>query len=85
VLTKVDADLAPSAEQSTAQGRFCAAVFIRQGWPQAMSHLPWIDDQAPCQSGFSQLAPNRKTAFRFLGQVWWDPGRPRRSHRMLQQ
>ena len=23
-------------------------IFIRQGWPQAMSHLPWIGGQAPC-------------------------------------
>jgi hypothetical protein len=23
-------------------------IFIRQGWPQAMSHLPWIGSQAPC-------------------------------------
>ena len=38
VLTKVDADLAPSAEQSTARGRFVPPIFIPQGWPQAMSH-----------------------------------------------
>ena len=42
VLTKVDADLAPSAEQSTAQGRVVLRIFIRHGWPQAMSHLSAI-------------------------------------------
>ena len=36
---QVDADLASSAEQSTAQRPCRAAIFIRQGWPQAMSHL----------------------------------------------
>ena len=40
VLTKVDADLALSAEQSTAQGNSVLPIFIPQGWPQAMSHLP---------------------------------------------
>jgi len=37
VLAKVDADPALSAEQSTAQGRVVLPIFIRQGWPQAMS------------------------------------------------
>jgi hypothetical protein len=37
VLTKVDADPALSAEQSTAQSRVVLPIFIRQEWPQAMS------------------------------------------------
>jgi hypothetical protein len=41
VLTKVDADLASSAEQWTAQGPVVLPVFIRQGWLEAMIHLPW--------------------------------------------
>jgi hypothetical protein len=53
VLTKVDADLAPSAEQWTAQGPFHAAIFIRQGWPQAMSHLSGFCTRA-C---FPRIAP----------------------------
>jgi hypothetical protein len=40
VLTKVDADLALSAEQWTARGRVVLPIFIPQGWPPAMSHLP---------------------------------------------
>jgi hypothetical protein len=40
VLTKVDADPALSAEQSRPKGRLVLPIFIRQGWPQAMSHLP---------------------------------------------
>jgi len=40
VLTKVDADLALSAEQSTAQGPCRAANLHPSGWPPAMSHLP---------------------------------------------
>jgi hypothetical protein len=48
VLTKVDADLALSAERSTAQGRFVLPIFIRQGWPQAMIHLPWNHPKPLC-------------------------------------
>jgi hypothetical protein len=43
VLTKVDADVAPSAEQSTAQGHGVLPIFIPQGWPQAMNHLSGIE------------------------------------------
>src|SRR5829696_5736262 len=39
VLTTVDADPALSAEQSRPKGRVVLPIFIRQGWPQAMSHL----------------------------------------------
>jgi hypothetical protein len=56
VLTKVDADLAPSAEQSTAQGRVVLPIFIRHGWPQAINHLSEIDGWAPCYPAFPQLA-----------------------------
>jgi hypothetical protein len=28
-------------------------IFIPQGWPQAMSHLPWIGGSAPCNPAFS--------------------------------
>jgi hypothetical protein len=38
VLTTVDADPALSAEQSRPKGRLVLPIFIRQGWPQAMSH-----------------------------------------------
>jgi hypothetical protein len=48
VLTKVDADLAPSAEQWTARGRVVLPIFIRQGWPQAMSHLPVWQPPVEC-------------------------------------
>jgi hypothetical protein len=60
VLTKVDADPALSAEQSRPKGRLVLPIFIRQGWPQAMSHLPWSGGQAPCYPAFSQLAQHRK-------------------------
>jgi hypothetical protein len=30
------------------RGRAVLPIFIRQGWPQAMSHLSEIDSQAPC-------------------------------------
>jgi hypothetical protein len=36
--TKVDADLASSAEQSTAQGPGRVAHLHPSGWPPAMSH-----------------------------------------------
>jgi hypothetical protein len=31
-------------------------IFIRQGWPQAMSHLSEMDDRALCYPAFSQVA-----------------------------
>jgi hypothetical protein len=37
-------------------------IFIRQGWPQAMNHLPWIGDVAPCCPASSQLAPRVSAA-----------------------
>ena len=37
---QVDADLASSAEQSRPRGPVVLPIFIRQGWPQAMIHLP---------------------------------------------
>jgi len=40
VLTKVDADLAPSADSQRPRGRPALPIFIRQGRPQAMNHLP---------------------------------------------
>ena len=36
-------------------------IFIRQGWPQAMSHLPEIDGQAPCYPAFSLVGLLRKS------------------------
>src|ERR671936_2770896 len=60
VLTKVDADLGPSAEQWKAQGPCCAAIFIRQGWPPAMSHLSAIEGYALCAPVFSQVARERQ-------------------------
>jgi len=29
-------------------GRIVLPIFIPQGWPPAMNHLPWISGQAPC-------------------------------------
>src|SRR5215217_3907288 len=39
VLTKVDANLAPPRSSQRPRGRLVLPIFIRQGWPQAMSHL----------------------------------------------
>jgi hypothetical protein len=36
-------------------------IFIRQGWPQAMSHLPAKCREPLCQAPFSQVAFNRRT------------------------
>ena len=60
VLTKVDADPAPFAEQSRPRGRLVLPIFIPQGWPPAMSHLPWIGSQAPCYPASSQVAQHRE-------------------------
>ena len=57
VLTKVDADLASSAEQSRPKGRLVLPIFIRQGWPQAMSHLPWNHQEPLCEPPFPQVTP----------------------------
>jgi hypothetical protein len=35
-------------------------IFIRQGWPQAMNHLPEIDGQAPCYPSSAQLTQHRE-------------------------
>jgi hypothetical protein len=56
---KADADLASSAEQSTARGPVVLPIFIRQGWPQAMSHLSGIEGSALCGPPFSQVAGER--------------------------
>jgi hypothetical protein len=45
---QVDADLASSAEQSRPRGPVVLPIFIRQGWPQVMRHLPWIGGAPPC-------------------------------------
>ena len=42
-LTKVDANLAPPRSSQRPTGRLVLPIFIRQGWPQAMSHLSEID------------------------------------------
>jgi hypothetical protein len=34
-------------------------IFMRQGWPQAMGHLPWIGGPAPCKPAFSQVTRHR--------------------------
>jgi hypothetical protein len=60
VLTKVDADLAPSAEQWTAQGNSVLPIFIRHGWPQAISHLSAIEGSPLCNPAFSQVAADRQ-------------------------
>jgi len=60
VLTKVDADLALSAEQWTAKGRVVLPIFIPQGWPPAMSHLSGIEGSALCGPPFSQVAGERQ-------------------------
>jgi hypothetical protein len=36
-------------------------IFIRQGWPQAMSHLSEIDGQAPCYPAFPLVVLLRKS------------------------
>jgi hypothetical protein len=81
VLTKVDADLALSAEQSTAQGNSVLPIFIPQGWPQAMSHLlgfcpaPYPHDptcnlhqDAPLETVTDRWVP------RHVDQTWTRPG-----------
>ena len=35
-------------------------IFIPQGWPQAMSHLPCIPGPPPCYPAFTQVAVIRK-------------------------
>jgi hypothetical protein len=60
VLTKVDADPALSAEQSRPKGRFVLPIFIRQGWPQAMSHLSGIEGSALCGPPFPQVTAERQ-------------------------
>ena len=70
VLTKVDADLASSAEQSRSRGPVVLPIFIRQGWPQAMSHLSGIHGEAPCYAASSQVVPIR---------IWHKDGVNRRS------
>jgi hypothetical protein len=60
VLTKVDADPALSAEQSRPKGRLVLPIFIRQGWPQAMSHLPWNHQEPLCGPPFPQVTLDRQ-------------------------
>ena len=55
-----DAGLAPSAEQSTPRGRVVLPIFIRQGRPKAMSHLPWNHQKPLCETPFSQVALDRR-------------------------
>jgi hypothetical protein len=50
----------PPRSSQRPRGRVVLPIFIRQGWPQAMSHLPWIGGQAPCYPAFSQLARHRE-------------------------
>jgi hypothetical protein len=46
-------------------------IFIRQGWPQAMSHLPWNHQEPLCAPPFPQVTPDRRgRSYRFsLGEV----------------
>jgi hypothetical protein len=43
VLTTVDADLAPPRSSQRPRGNSVLPIFIRQGWPQGMSHLSEIE------------------------------------------
>jgi hypothetical protein len=41
-------------------------IFIRQGWPQAMSHLPWNHQEPLCGRPFPQVTSDRKgRSYRF--------------------
>jgi hypothetical protein len=62
---QVDADLASSAEQSRPRGPVVLPIFIRQGWPQAMNHLPWNHQGPLCGTPFPQVTPDRE------GQSYW--------------
>jgi hypothetical protein len=42
------------------RGRLVLPIFIRQGWPQAMSHLSAITRSPPCRPASSQLASDRQ-------------------------
>jgi hypothetical protein len=42
-------------------GQSHVAIFIPQGWPQAMSHLPWIWTPAPCLRASSRLRRHRRS------------------------
>jgi hypothetical protein len=60
------------------RGRVVLLIFIPQGWPSAMSHLPWIGGSAPCYPALSQLARHRGCRRNVLSrEVRRHPGRLR--------
>jgi transposase len=50
----------PSRSSQRPRGRVVLPIFIRQGWPKAMSHLPWNNREPLCAAPFSQVAPDRR-------------------------
>jgi hypothetical protein len=60
VLTKVDADPPSPRSSQRPRGRVVLPIFIRQGWPQAMSHLSEMDGRALCYRASSQVVSIRE-------------------------
>jgi hypothetical protein len=74
--TKVDADLALRGAVNGPGANSVLLIFIRQGWPQAMSRLPWNHQEPLCGTPFPKVAPDRTgQSYRFcFGEGMRSPG-----------